>query len=102
MKITKSIIKPNKEKSDMIFIKLSNGDEVFVYDGKKGYCAVDVVRTTKQKDPKSNISVNETREKDSNGKIRHTKEIEIGQGAYNYENRTTLSITNTMNDERKN
>jgi hypothetical protein len=102
MKITKTIIESNKEKSDMIFITLSNGDEVYVYDNKKGYCAVDVTRTTKQKDPKSNMSTNETREKDSKGKIRHTKEIEIGQGVCNYENRTTLSITNTMNDERRN
>ena len=102
MKIRKSIIKSNKEKSDMIFITLSNGDEVYVYDGKKGYCAVDVSRTTKQKDPKSNISTSEKREKDANGKVHKIKEIEIGQGAYNSENRTTLSITNTMNDERKN
>ena len=102
MKITKSIINPNKEKSDMIYITLSNGDKVYVYDGKRGYCAVDVDRTTKQKDPKSNITTSETREKGDNGKIRHTKEIEIGQGAYNYENRTTLTITNTMNDERRN
>lgn len=86
----------------MIFITLSNGDEVYVYDGKKGYCAVDVTRTTKQKDPKSSIVTSEKREKDANGKIHLTKEIEIGQGAYNYENRTTLSITNTINDERRN
>jgi len=48
------------------------------------------------------MSTNETREKDSKGKIRHTKEIEIGQGVCNYQNRTTVSITNTMNDERRN